>query len=83
VALTAAPTVHIERFRAKTTSSALNEEIGRAVHLEGGEALLVRINRQFTDYVARRPHARRINTDQLDLVGTYDALLSALDEVSG
>ena len=83
VALIATPAVQIARFRAKTSSSDLDEQIGRAVHLEGGDVLLGRIHRHFTEYVAQRPRARRLDTDQLDVAGTYNALLTALGEVAG
>jgi predicted kinase len=82
VALTATPAVQIARFHAKTSSSDLDEQIGRSVHLEGGDALLERINRHFAKYMAQRPHARHINTDQRDLTATYNALLVELAEAS-
>jgi hypothetical protein len=82
VALIATPAVQIARFRAKTSDSDLNEQIGRAVGLAGGEAVLERIHRHFAAYMAQRRHARHINTDQLDLPTTYNALLVALEEVT-
>jgi hypothetical protein len=51
VALVATPTVQIARFRAKTNDSYLNEQIERPVSLNGGDALLTRIDRHFVDCV--------------------------------
>lgn len=83
VALTATPTVQVARFRTKTSSSPPDEQIGGTVDLQGGDASLERINRHFCEYVVQRPHARHIDTDRLDLAGTYRTLLSALDDVAG
>lgn len=82
LALIAAPVVQIRRFRAKASCTVLNEQIARSVDSKGGNALLERIHRHFTEYVAQRPNARHISTDELDLDATYTAVLGALDEVA-
>jgi hypothetical protein len=79
VALIATPAVQIARFRAKTNDSYVNDQVGRAVSLNGGDAVLERIHRHFVEYVSQRPDARRICTDKLDVTATFDALVRALD----
>lgn len=78
VALIATPAVQRARFHDKTSRSYLDEQIGRAVSLSGGDALLKGIHRHFVEYLAQRPLARHISTDRLDVAATYKALLSAL-----
>jgi predicted kinase len=82
VALIATSAVQVARFRAKSDGSHLDEQIGRAVSLGGGDALLQRIHRQFVEYIAQRPLALHISTDRLDITATYKALLSALGELT-
>lgn len=82
VAFLAAPAVQIGRFRGKASSSDLDEQITRAVDSEGGDALLERVHRQFSEYFAQRPDARHVHTDNLDVDETYDALLVALHDVT-
>ena len=68
----------VRRFRAKSNRSHVDQHIQRYVESKGGEALLERIHRHFTEYLKKRPLARRVDTDGLDPDATYTAFLSAL-----
>lgn len=78
IALLVDPLEQIRRFRAKSNRSHLERHIQRSVYSNGGDALLARIHRHFSEYLAKRPDAYHVCTDGLDPVASYDLLSSAL-----
>lgn len=78
IALVVDPLEQVRRFRAKSSRSHIDRHIERSVDSKGGDTLLVRIHRQFSEYLESRPRARLVSTDGLDPEASYDALTSTL-----
>jgi len=78
IALIVDPLEQIRRFRTKSARSHVERHIRQTVDAKGGDTLLERIHRHFTDYLAERPLARRLSTDGLAPGTTYNALAAAM-----
>lgn len=78
IALIVDPGEQIRRFRARSDRSPVDRQIRRHVDSGGGDQLLERIHRHFSDYLEQRPLARRLSTTGDDPDVSHDALLCAL-----
>ena len=67
----------ITRFRAKAQASAVAAEVERAVDAEGGDTVLTRIHRHFTEYVAQRRAVLRLDVNS-DVDRSYRLLRESL-----
>ena len=77
VALMIEPGAQIGRFRIKTQGSAVGTEVARAVDAEGGDAVLMRIHRHFTEYLAQRRAVLRLDVSS-DIDRSYRLLRESL-----
>ena len=76
IALVVDPDEQVTRFRARATHNPVEEHIQQYVDAKGGDLLLRRIHRHFTEYLGRRPLARRVETSGRSADSSYAAVLS-------
>ncbi len=77
VALMLEPGEQIGRFRVKAQGSAVAAEVERAVDAQGGDAVLTRIHRHFTEYLAQRRAVLRLDASS-DVDRSYRLLRETL-----
>ena len=78
IALIVDPIEQVRRFRAKSDRSQIDRHIQRFVDSKGGDTLLERIHRHFTEYLEERPLARHLSSDGLDQEAGYNVLRATL-----
>ncbi|UMG92862.1 AAA family ATPase [Nocardioides sp. TF02-7] len=79
IALLVDPQEQTRRFFSRPGGTEHEDHIGRRIAARGGEEVLHRIHRHLLEYLASRPHPRRVPTHGTTPEQSYNRLLAAIE----